>query len=39
VTLARDAFLQKPFTPSGLVAMVRAAFAGHPELAKSSELG
>jgi PAS domain S-box-containing protein len=39
VTLARDAFLQKPFTPSGLVAMVRAAFAGSPELAKSSELG
>jgi PAS domain S-box-containing protein len=42
VTLARDAFLQKPFTPSGLVAMVRAAFAGAlppGELAKSSELG
>jgi CheY-like chemotaxis protein len=39
VTLARDAFLQKPFTPSGLVAMVRAAFAGNPELARSSELG
>ena len=39
VTLARDAFLQKPFTPSGLVAMVRAAFAGTPELARPSELG
>jgi CheY-like chemotaxis protein len=42
VTLARDAFLQKPFTPSGLVAMVRAAFAGSlgsGDLVKSSELG
>ena len=38
VTLQRDAFLQKPFTPSGLVAMVRAAFGGAAELAKSSEL-
>ena len=39
VTLARDAFLQKPFTPSGLVAMVRAAFAGSAEFAKPSEAG
>jgi PAS domain S-box-containing protein len=39
VTLARDAFLQKPFTPSGLVAKVRAAFAGNTDLAKPSELG
>jgi len=33
VTVADDAFLQKPFTPSGLVAMVRATFAGPRELA------
>ena len=39
VTLQRDAFLQKPFTPSGLVSMVRAAFAGAAELAKPSEAG
>ncbi len=39
VILARDAFLQKPFTPSSLVAMVRAAFAGSPELARPSEVG
>jgi PAS domain S-box-containing protein len=39
VTLQRDAFLQKPFTPSGLVAMVRATFAGNLDLARSSELG
>lgn len=38
VTLQRDAFLQKPFTPSGLVAMVRAAFGG-ADLAKPSEAG
>ncbi|HEU4726703.1 MAG TPA: ATP-binding protein [Kofleriaceae bacterium] len=36
VILARDAFLQKPFTPSGLVAKVRATFARTP---KQSELG
>jgi PAS domain S-box-containing protein len=35
VTVAHDAFLQKPFTPSGLVAMVRATFAG----ARPTELG
>jgi CheY-like chemotaxis protein len=41
VILARDAFLQKPFTPSGLVAMVRAAFAtaAAAELVKPSEVG
>jgi PAS domain S-box-containing protein len=41
VSLARDAFLQKPFTPAGLVAMVRAAFAlgTGVELAKPSEVG
>ena len=39
VTLARDAFLQKPFTPSGLVAMVRAAFGGGSELARPGEVG
>jgi two-component system, cell cycle sensor histidine kinase and response regulator CckA len=39
VTVARDSFLQKPFTPTGLVAMVRAAFAGTAELARSSEAG
>jgi PAS domain S-box-containing protein len=38
VILARDAFLQKPFTPGGLVAMVRATFAGTPELARASDL-
>jgi PAS domain S-box-containing protein len=36
VILARDAFLQKPFTPTSLVAKVRAAFAA---AAKPSELG
>lgn len=36
VIVARDAFLQKPFTPTSLVAKVRAAFAGS---AKPSELG
>jgi two-component system cell cycle sensor histidine kinase/response regulator CckA len=30
VILARDAFLQKPFTPTSLVAMVRASFSGSP---------
>jgi PAS domain S-box-containing protein len=35
VILARDTFLQKPFTPAGLVAMVRATFATGAELAKS----
>src|SRR6185295_1027854 len=34
VTLARDTFLQKPFTPAGLVAMVRATFAAGTDLAK-----
>ncbi|HET9626248.1 MAG TPA: ATP-binding protein [Kofleriaceae bacterium] len=36
VIVARDAFLQKPFTPTSLVAMVRATFAGSAER-KSSE--
>jgi hypothetical protein len=39
VILAHDLFLQKPFTPGGLVAKVRAAFAGNTELATPSELG
>jgi two-component system cell cycle sensor histidine kinase/response regulator CckA len=39
VTLQRDAFLQKPFTPTGLVAMVRAAFSGTTDHAKPSEAG
>ena len=39
VILARDAFLQKPFTPSTLVAMVRSAFAASPDLAKAGEAG
>jgi PAS domain S-box-containing protein len=37
VILARDAFLQKPFTPAALVDMVRAAFAADPALAKTGE--
>jgi PAS domain S-box-containing protein len=39
VILARDAFLQKPFTPATLVAMVRSVLAAVPELARSGELG
>ena len=41
VIVARDAFLQKPFTPAGLVARVRAAFASTPsvEHAAPSEVG
>ena len=41
VILARDAFLQKPFTPAGLVARVRAAFASAAsvEHAAPSEVG
>jgi PAS domain S-box-containing protein len=39
VILARDAFLQKPFTPTRLVAMVRAAFAGGADVARPSEAG
>jgi DNA-binding NarL/FixJ family response regulator len=39
VILARDAFLQKPFTPSSLVDKVQAAFAGGTDRAKPSELG
>jgi hypothetical protein len=39
VILARDTFLQKPFTPTSLVAKVRAAFAASADLAKPSELG
>ncbi len=38
VSLARDAFLQKPFMPRDLVAMVRAACAT-PDAARSSEAG
>jgi two-component system, cell cycle sensor histidine kinase and response regulator CckA len=38
VIVAREAFLQKPFTPSGLVAKVRAAVSGG-ELARSIDLG
>jgi len=40
VILARDAFLQKPFTPAGLVAKVRVAFAPPPEpaIAKPGEV-
>ena len=36
VIVARDAFLQKPFTPTSLVAMVRATFAGE-QLPKTNE--
>jgi PAS domain S-box-containing protein len=39
VILARDAFLQKPFTPTSLVAMVRAVFGGTPELLAPSDAG
>jgi FixJ family two-component response regulator len=39
VILARDAFLQKPFTPTTLVDKVRAAFAGSADHSKASELG
>jgi PAS domain S-box-containing protein len=39
VILARDTFLQKPFTPAGLVAMVRATFATGADLTKPGELG
>jgi PAS domain S-box-containing protein len=38
ISLARDAFLQKPFMPRDLVAMVRAACAG-AEAARSPEAG
>jgi PAS domain S-box-containing protein len=38
VSLARDAFLQKPFMPRDLVAMVQAACAT-PDAARSSEAG
>jgi PAS domain S-box-containing protein len=36
VIVARDAFLQKPFTPTSLVAMVRATFCGPERSAPSS---
>jgi DNA-binding response OmpR family regulator len=36
VILARDAFLQKPFAPSSLVAMVRASVGAGPDLATAS---
>jgi len=39
VILARDAFLQKPFTPGSLVAKVRAAFAAAADRKKPSEVG
>jgi two-component system cell cycle sensor histidine kinase/response regulator CckA len=39
VILARDAFLQKPFTPTSLVAKVRDAFGNAPDRAKPSEVG
>jgi PAS domain S-box-containing protein len=39
VSLARDAFLQKPFTPGGLVAMVRTAFGATAEIIRPSEVG
>jgi PAS domain S-box-containing protein len=39
VILARDAFLQKPFTPTSLVAKVRAAFAGTADHTNPGELG
>jgi alkylation response protein AidB-like acyl-CoA dehydrogenase len=39
VILARDAFLQKPFTPTSLVAKVRAAFAGNADHSNPGELG
>jgi two-component system cell cycle sensor histidine kinase/response regulator CckA len=39
VSLARDAFLQKPFTPVSLMAKVRAALDGHSKLLEWNELG
>jgi PAS domain S-box-containing protein len=39
ISLARDAFLQKPFMPNDLVAMVRATFASSPDCARSTEAG
>jgi DNA-binding response OmpR family regulator len=39
VILARDAFLQKPFTPTSLVAKVRATFAAGAGQIKPGELG
>jgi hypothetical protein len=39
ISLARDAFLQKPFMPSDLIAMVRATCASSPDLARSTEAG
>jgi DNA-binding response OmpR family regulator len=38
VIVARDAFLQKPFTPTVLVAKVRATFAG-AEAVRPTEAG
>ena len=39
IILARDTFLQKPFTPTSLVAKVRTVFAGSGDLAKPGEPG
>jgi PAS domain S-box-containing protein len=39
VIVARDSFLQKPFTPTILVARVRAMFAGNVDLPKPSAPG
>jgi len=39
VILARDAFLQKPFTPTSLVAKVRATFAASSDRKKPREIG
>ncbi len=39
VILNRDAFLQKPFSPSSLVAMVRATFGGGAEQHSASDAG